>query len=111
MSTYNTNVVVVSGRLTHDPKLHEPAGGEGQGERAYTVLRLAINVPDGKGGTRPIYYEAKCWNGLARACVEHKRKGDLVIVNGRLDQWDKPGDGRWNHITAESVEFAGRREQ
>ncbi|HEX8753477.1 MAG TPA: single-stranded DNA-binding protein [Solirubrobacterales bacterium] len=112
MSTYNTNVVVVSGRLTHDPKLSEPSRGEAQGEKVYSVLRLAINTPNGRGGTKPIYEEVKCWNGLARACVEHKRKGDLVTVTGRLDQYNKPGDGgRWKYITAESVEFAGRRDR
>jgi single-stranded DNA-binding protein len=90
MSTHNTNVVAVSGRLTHDPKLSEPSRGEAQGENVYTVLRLAINTPNGRGGTKPIYEEVKCWNGFARACVEHKRKGDLVIVTGRLDQYTSP---------------------
>ncbi len=103
----NTNVVVVSGRLTHDPKLYEPEGSEGQGENVYAILRLAINRGDDQ---EPIYYDVKCWNGLARACVEYQEKGSLVVVSGRLDQFKKGRDENpWNYITAESVEFAGGR--
>jgi single-strand DNA-binding protein len=110
MSGNNINSVVVNGRLTDDPKLH----GTG-GENVYAILPLAINRRIGKDKQRTIYYEVKVWNGHAKACVEHLRKGVLVSVRGHLDQYDKPatderGKERWNFITAEEVEFGSRAE-
>jgi single-stranded DNA-binding protein len=109
MSGNNINSVVVSGRLTRDPKLYEPAGSEGQGENVYALLHLAINRRIGKDKQRTIYYEVKAWNGLARACIEHLRKGGLVSVQGHLDQYDNPETKeRWNYISAEEIEFGSR---
>jgi single-stranded DNA-binding protein len=106
MSSVNTNVVVLTGRLTRDPKLYEQEDTEAQGEPAYTILHVAINRGD---DLDPIYYDVKCWKGLARACVEYQRKGSLVAVTGRLDQFKKDDGNPWNYITAESVEFIGGR--
>ncbi len=100
----NINSVVVNGRLTHDPKLYET-----DGEKVYALLRIAINRRLGEGRQRTIYYDVKVWNGLARVCVEHLRKGGLISVEGFLDQYDKPdGSKRFNFITAKEVEFCGR---
>ena len=103
MSGNNINSVVVNGRLTDDPKLYDT-----RGEKVYAILPLAINRRIGEK-QRTIYYEVKVWNGLAKACVEHLRKGGLVSVRGHLDQYDKPETKeRWNFIAAEEVEFCSR---
>lgn len=101
MSSINTNVVVLTGRLTRDPELHDTSG-----ESVYAILPLAINRGD---DLDPIYYDVKVWNGLARACVKFQRRGSLVAVTGRLDQYRKDGGNPWNYVTAESVEFVGGR--
>jgi single-strand DNA-binding protein len=101
MSSINTNVVVLTGRLTRDPELHDTSG-----ESVYAILPLAINRGD---DLDPIYYDVKVWNGLARACVKFQRKGSLVAVTGRLDQFKKDDGNPWNYVTAESVEFIGGR--
>jgi single-strand DNA-binding protein len=108
MSSNNINSVVVNGRLTHDPKLYGTSG-----EKAYALLRIAINRRIGKDKQRAIYYDVKVWNNLAKVCVEHLRKGGLISVQGHLDQYDKPATEekdkeRWNFITAEQVEFCSR---
>jgi single-strand DNA-binding protein len=104
MSGNNINSVVINGRLTDDPKLYDTSG-----EKVYAILPLAINRRIGKDKQRTIYYEVKVWNGHAKACVEHLRKGALVSVQGHLDQYDNPETKeRWNFITAEEVEFCSR---
>lgn len=104
MSANNINSVVVNGRLTDDPKLYETSG-----ENVYALLRIAINRRIGKDRQRTIYYEVKVWNGLAKACVDHLRKGGLVSVKGYLDQYDNDETKeRWNFISAEEVEFCAR---
>lgn len=100
----NINSVAINGRLTDDPKLYET-----RGEKVYAILSLAINRRIGRDKQRTIFYEVKVWNGSARACVEHLRKGGLVSVQGHLDQYDNPETKeRWNFITAEQVEFCSR---
>ena len=104
MSSSNIKSVVVNGRLTDDPKLYDT-----RGEKVYAILPLAINRRISKDKQRTIYYEAKVWNGPGRACVEHLRKGSLVSVEGRLDQYDNPETKeRWNFIAAEQIEFCSR---
>lgn len=104
MSANNINSVVILGRLTRDPKLYEP-----NGEKVYTLLHLAINRRVGEDRKKTIYYDVKVWNGLAKVCVEHLRKGGLIAVEGHLDQYDNPDTGeRWNFISAEQVEFCAR---
>lgn len=98
----DVNRVTVSGRLTKEPKLYNA------GEHVYTLLRVAINGGKTKGGEdRPtIFYDVKVWNGGAKACVEYLTKGSRVLVEGRLDQYDRPDeDGQWNYLVGESVNF------
>jgi single-stranded DNA-binding protein len=104
MSGNNINSIVVNGRLTDDPKLYGT-----RGEKVYAILPLAINRRIGKDKQRTIYYDVKVWNGSAKACVTHLRKGALVSVRGHLDQYDKPEkEERWNFISADEVEFCSR---
>ncbi len=104
MSSNNINSVVVNGRLTRDPEEYSTST-----DKVYAILPLAINRRVGDG-QRTIYYDVKVWNGLAKACVKHLRKGSLVSAQGHLDQYDNPEDGgeRWNFVTAEQVEFCSR---
>jgi single-strand DNA-binding protein len=104
MSASNINSVVITGRLTADPKEYETGT-----DKVYALLRLAINRRLGEDKKKTIYYDVKVWNGHAKVCVEHLRKGALVAVKGYLDQFDNIETGkRWNFITAEEVEFCSR---
>lgn len=99
----DVNNVTVTGRLTKDPKVYNTSS-----ENVYTLLRLAINGGRTKSGEDrgAIFYDVKVWNGAAKACVEYLHKGSRVAVEGRLAQYDRPGDeGQWNHLVGESVTF------
>ncbi len=105
------NVVLMHGRLTGDPELKNLPSG-----KSVCNFDLACNRSwkDGAGNKK----EAVCfitvvaWGKLGELVREHKRKGDSVIVKGRLDlqTWEKDGQKRSRHeIVAESVEFLGKK--
>ena len=98
----DANTTVISGRLTKEPKLYDA------GESVYALMRVAINGGKTKdGGERPtLFYDVKVWNGAAKACVNYLGKGSRVLVEGRLDQYDRPDEGgQWNYIVGENVAF------
>lgn len=108
---YNTNSVVFTGWLTHDPELRGPgASDDNQGDSVWTILRVAVNKRTADG-TRAIYEDVKVWNGAARFFVDKARKGSFVAVEGSLDQYDRPDGGRWHFIAGESVELIGTRSE
>jgi len=101
----NVNHVVVDGRLTRDPGLRRTASG-----LAVCEITIANDRPykDGDEWKRKTSFLAvTCWNQTAENVAERLRKGDPVLVQGRLDneEWEtKDGDKRSKtKITARSV--------
>jgi single-strand DNA-binding protein len=107
----NINRVIVSGNLTADPELKETGAGHKVCE-----LRLANNVPMKKEGNweqKTNFFQINTWGGLAENCAKYLEKGSPIFVDGRLE-WQKweGKDGGTNSrvvITAENVQFAGKR--
>lgn len=90
-------MITVIGNLTHDPVIREVPGG-----RYVTTLRMAANdfrrdADDKWVPVRTTYYTVKAWNGLGANAAESFRKGDRVIVHGRIEpnEWtDSEGKPR-----------------
>lgn len=105
------NLVVMHGRLTSDPELRNLDSG-----KAVCNFDLANNRSwkDGAGNKKEAvcFVRVTAWGKLGELVREHKRKGDAVIVTGRLElqQWEKDGQKHSRHeIVAESVEFLGKK--
>jgi single-strand DNA-binding protein len=92
------------GHLTRDPELVTTDGGT-----AICTLRIAI---DRRGKGRD-FFDVKCFEGQAHACVEHLAKGRQVAVTGRLrfEEFEtKKGEYASRvYVVADRVEFLGRR--
>ena len=75
--------VTVIGNLTRDPELRFTKGGD-----AVANLSVAVNerVKDGDVWVdgEASYYDVKVWRKLAENTVEHLRKGDRVVVIGKM---------------------------
>lgn len=88
--------ITLSGRLAQDPELKFTQQG-----KAVCRLRLVASdrVKDGnewKDGDT-LWISATCWDRLAENVAESTKKGDLVIVTGRLvtEEWtDREGTKR-----------------
>ena len=66
-----------TGHLTKDPKLLETDGGT-----AICTLRIAVKRA-GKQG-QDGYFDVKCFDGQAHACVDYLKASREIAIDGRL---------------------------
>jgi single-strand DNA-binding protein len=98
------NDVSLIGRLTRDPELRTTPNGTD-----IATLRLAVDRRRRDDGA--VFVDITCFDGQARACVDHLTKGRQIAVSGRLelDQW-KADDGSNRsrlYVIAQNVQFLG----
>jgi len=95
-----------TGHLTKDPKLLESDNGT-----AICTLRVAVKRA-GKHG-QDGYFDVKCFDAQARACVDYLKAEREVAIDGRLMfdefQTDDGGHASRVYIVAERVEFLAAR--
>jgi single-strand DNA-binding protein len=100
------NRSIVSGRLVADPELkYLPSG------TAVTNLRLASNrsfTSNGERRDEALFVDVEVYGKAGEALVQHKAKGDFLLVDGRLRQhtWERDGQ-RYSRIAivADQVSF------
>jgi single-strand DNA-binding protein len=105
---YDTNRVVLVGRLTRDPELRSLPSG-----RPVCNLRIASNSirrePDGEYGERPNFFDVEVFGKPAEAVAEHMRRGRRVCVDGRLSwrEWETPDEQKRQAVSiqADGVQF------
>jgi single-strand DNA-binding protein len=90
--------ITVAGRLADDPSLKFAQSGK-------AVARLRLVASDRKKNEQTgtwedadtLWISATCWDKLAENVAESTKKGDLVVVTGRLvtEEWtDREGNKR-----------------
>lgn len=96
------NVVVLGGNLTADPELRYTGSGT-----AVATMRLAVSGFGEKD--EAMFINVTAWERLADVCAERLRKGNKIVVHGRLlpEEWTaKDGSKRSTFsVRATSVEF------
>ena len=104
------NKVLLIGNLTRDPeKRYTPSG------MAVSDVGIAVNrkfkAANGEMKDDVCFVTVTLWGKTAENCVEYKRKGDPIFVEGRLklDQWEKDGQKHSKlTVVGESVQFLPR---
>lgn len=109
----NLNTVTVGGNLAKDPELRQTPNGAavcsfsiGNNEVWYTGEGDARQKHE-----RTHWFDVVCWGRLAENVARNKRRGDPVIVEGRLhfEMWEKDGQKRSRvSVMAERVHFLHR---
>jgi single-strand DNA-binding protein len=104
------NKVVLLGNLTRDPDLKVTRNGIPVCE-----FGLAVNRTRSKDDA-PDYFQVVVWRELAEIVANYKKRGDGVLVEGRLrhDAWETEDGHKRSKVTvvAEQVQFlSGRRDQ
>ncbi len=99
------NRVILAGNLTKDPQLRFTNDGV-----AVCSFGLAVNrVRSKQGGVD--YFEINAWRELGEAVANYKKKGDGVIVEGRLQYrtWEAQDGSKRSKVdvVAENVQFLG----
>jgi single-strand DNA-binding protein len=100
------NSVNVMGNLTRDPELKSMPSGT-------NVCRLSIAnnriyVKNGEKVTEVSYFDVDVWGKVADNCAKYLKKGNGIIVEGRLrqDRWEKDGKTQSKvSITANNIHF------
>jgi single-strand DNA-binding protein len=97
------NRVVLVGNLTRDPELRFTPNGIPVCE-----FGLAVNRVRSKDDA-PDYFQVVAWRELGEIVANYKKKGDGVLVEGRLryDAWEAEDGSKRSKVTvvAEQVQF------
>jgi len=100
------NIVKIKGNLTKDPEFKYTTSG-----KAVCGISIASNrvySKNGKRTTEVSYFDVEVWDVIAENCVKSLKKGNGVIVEGRLkqDRWEKDGKTQSRvKIMANNVQF------
>lgn len=94
------NRIVIGGNLVRDPELRQTAQG-------VSVCSISIAVHRIAKEDKTDFFEVVCWRQGAEYIAKYGRKGDTVIVSGRMqsrDWEDKQGNKRTSwEIVADEV--------
>lgn len=93
------NLVVVSGRMARDPELRYTSGG-----KAYTNFTLAVQ----KTKDEAEFIDCVTWEKTAENIAEHFRKGNRILIQGRLsvNSYEQNGEKRkFTRVLTNTFEF------
>lgn len=97
------NKVCMVCRLVADPEVKSFSSGN-----SLTNIRVACTNRFGQK-EETVFVDVEAWGKLGEIVAQHKKKGDLITVDGRLkqDSWeDKDGNKRSKLlVTAENISF------
>ena len=102
------NLVAVMGRLARDPEMRQTATGK-------NVVSFSIACDRGRkdanGQSQTDWLNVVAWDKTAEFICRYFQKGQLIVIDGRLQSrsyQDKSGQNRTaTEIVAQNVNFAG----
>lgn len=97
MQSYNKTIVI--GRVGSEPKLEPHSKAEFQTQ--FTIS--SSTVKDGQ--EEVIWHRIGAFGKQAKLCADYLHKGDLIVIEGRLDQRKYDDDTFDNTIIAEKITF------
>ena len=79
------NKVMLIGRLTKEPEMRKLASG-----KTVTTFTVATHDYRGAGGEKSEFHSVVTWDRLAEICNQYLTKGQLVYIEGSLQnrEWD-----------------------
>lgn len=94
------NLVVLQGRITKEPELKQTSSGI-----SYCQFSLAVNKPKIKGQEQEvIFVNCTAWQKQAEVIVRYIKKGNKMLIRGRLDI-TKNGDRYYTNVIVEQLDF------
>ncbi len=109
------NKVIIAGNITRAPELkYTPKG------TACCKIGLAVNrqwkTEAGEKKEAVTFVDCTAWSGTAETISKHLRKGDPILIDGRLDleTWDDKESGEKRSklaVTIESFSFIGGKKE
>ncbi len=106
------NVVAIMGRLVADPTMRQTQTG-----KSVASVRIACDRGrrDANGQSQADFVDVVCWEHNADFVCKYFQKGQLIVIEGRLQSrnyQDKNGNNRTAiEIVANNINFAGGKSQ
>ncbi|CAN5913308.1 single-stranded DNA-binding protein [soil metagenome] len=101
------NKVIIAGNLTRDPELKFTQSGV-----PVCDFGMAVNQRRSDGEDQAHFFDVSAWRGLGETIANYKKKGDPILVEGRLQyrSWEAQDGSKRNKVdvVAENVQFLGR---
>ena len=105
------NKIIIMGRLGRDPEVRYTQSGTPMASFSLAVDRDFVDQATGRRPTD--WIEVAAWNAKAKFVQQYFRKGQLAVVEGRLqirDWTDKEGAKRRTaEVVADQIYFAGAK--
>ena len=105
------NKIILMGRLGRDPEVRYTQSGTPMASFSLAVDRDFVDQATGRRPTD--WIEVAAWNAKAKFAQQYFRKGQLAVVEGRLqirDWTDKEGAKRRTaEVVADQIYFAGAK--
>jgi single-strand DNA-binding protein len=106
MEMVSFNRVILAGNLTRDPELRFTGSGI-----PVCDFGLAVNRVRSKN-EEVDFFDITAWRELGETIANYKKKGDPILVEGRLQfrTWEAQDGGKRNKVdvVADNVQFLGR---
>jgi len=90
-----TSTVTIVGNLTRDPELRFPASSQPNATFGVAVNRRYQNRHTNEWVDDTSFFNVVAWSSLAENVAQSLKRGDRVVVEGRLDQHS------WNNAVGE----------
>lgn len=104
---------IIAGNLTRDPELRTTPGGANVCSFSIAVNR---NYRDASGNNQESvsFIDCSAWGKLGETISQYKKKGDGILVSGRLEQrsWDDKSTGQKRsrvEVVVDDCSFIGER--
>ncbi len=104
---------IIAGNLTRDPELRTTPGGANVCSFSIAVNR---NYRDASGNNQESvsFIDCSAWGKLGETISQYKKKGDGILVSGRLEQrsWDDKSTGQKRsrvEVVVDDCNFIGER--
>jgi single-strand DNA-binding protein len=101
------NRVVLGGNLTKDPELRVTQNGV-----PVCNFPIAVNRVRSKKSEAVDFFNVSCWRQLGEMVANYKKKGDPILVEGRLQYrtWQAPDGTKRSavEVVADRVQFLSR---
>lgn len=110
------NKVILMGNLTRDPQVKHTPSGASVGEIGLAVNRTWFDKASNSKKEEVTFVDVTLWNRTAEIVEQYARKGDPLLIEGRLqlDTWDDKESGQKRsklRVVAEQATLLGSRRQ
>ena len=106
------NSVNIMGNLTRDPELkYTPSG---KAVCSISIANNRIYTKNSEKVTEVSYFDVEAWGAIAENCAKYLKKGNGIIVEGRLrqDRWEKDGKTQSRvRISANNIHFMPKKRE